>query len=50
MMAAGTIDEDIYRLIEKKRLVVNQAIDGDLIEDISAADIIGNLLGDLTKL
>lgn len=50
MMAAGTIDEDIYRLIEKKRRVVNQAIDGDFSDDISAADIIGNLLGDLTKL
>jgi SNF2 family DNA or RNA helicase len=28
MLCAGTIDEEIYSLIERKRGVVNQAVDG----------------------
>lgn len=44
MMAAGTIDEDIYRLIEKKRKVVDSATDGEWHDEISAADIITTFL------
>jgi SWI/SNF-related matrix-associated actin-dependent regulator of chromatin subfamily A-like protein 1 len=29
MMASGTIDEDIYSLISKKRVVVNKAVEGE---------------------
>lgn len=44
MIAAGTIDEDIYKLIEKKRSIVGQAIDGVIIDDSSAADLIASML------
>jgi len=30
MMTTGTIDEDIYSLIDKKRVVVNRAVEGDI--------------------
>jgi SNF2 family DNA or RNA helicase len=33
LLCDGTIDEDIYSLIEKKRNVVNQAVDGGSSED-----------------
>jgi SNF2 family DNA or RNA helicase len=33
MLAAGTIDEDIYDLIEKKRAVVDAAIEGGEVSD-----------------
>ena len=33
MMTTGTIDEDIYSLIDKKRAVVNRAVEGDIIFD-----------------
>jgi hypothetical protein len=32
-MTTGTIDEDIYSLIDKKRAVVNRAVEGDIIFD-----------------
>lgn len=44
MMTAGTIDEDIYNLIEKKRRVVDQAIDGEFTDDSNASDIIMSML------
>lgn len=40
MLLDGSIDEDIYALIERKRGVVNQAVDGETFE----ADITGSLL------
>ena len=33
MLAAGTIDEEIYEIIEKKRSVVNAAIDGGEVDN-----------------
>jgi SNF2 family DNA or RNA helicase len=42
----GTIDEDIYSLIERKRNVVNQAVDGSPAEDAEgASQLILRLLG-----
>lgn len=36
LLAAGTIDEDIYDLIEKKRSVVNAAIEGGEVSSINS--------------
>lgn len=47
MMTAGTIDEEIYKLIEKKRLVVDSATDGELYDDTTAADLISSLLSNV---
>jgi SNF2 family DNA or RNA helicase len=33
LLCDGTIDEDIYSLIERKRGVVNQAVDGGAADD-----------------
>ena len=33
MLAAGTIDEDIYEIIQKKRSVVNAAVDGGEVDN-----------------
>lgn len=37
MLMSGTIDEAIYGLIEKKRKVVNSAVDGDIDDDDDAS-------------
>jgi SWI/SNF-related matrix-associated actin-dependent regulator 1 of chromatin subfamily A len=45
MMTNGTIDQEIYDLIDKKRRVVDKAVDGEYIGDIpDATSIIFNLL------
>lgn len=45
MMTNGTIDQDIYALIEKKRKVVDKAVDGETsIDSTDTTDIIFNLL------
>ena len=45
MLTAGTIDENIYRLIEKKRTVVNASVEGDMGEsDISSSQLIFDFL------
>ena len=45
MLAAGTIDEDIYEIIQKKRSVVNAAVDGGEVDnsDFSTQMILGLL-------
>lgn len=42
MLASGTIDEEIYDLIERKRSVVNQATDGGEVEadDVSLSQLV----------
>ena len=46
LLCDGTIDEDIYSLIERKRNVVNQAVDGSPAEDAEgASQLILRLLG-----
>ena len=41
MMTSGTIDEDIYALIEQKRKIVNVATEGDIVfDDNDASNII----------
>jgi SWI/SNF-related matrix-associated actin-dependent regulator 1 of chromatin subfamily A len=37
MLMNGTIDEAIYKLTEKKRKVMNSAVDGDVFEDDDAS-------------
>ena len=45
MIAQGTIDEDIFALIESKRSVVNAATDGtEIDETMSAQQIVINFL------
>ncbi|NBS71756.1 DEAD/DEAH box helicase [bacterium] len=46
MLMSGTIDEAIYGLIEKKRKVVNSAVDGDIDEDddVSTAQLVLSFL------
>jgi SNF2 family DNA or RNA helicase len=45
MLAAGTIDEDIYELIERKRTIVDAAVDGiEAIDNEGAVQLIMNLL------
>lgn len=49
MLASGTVDEDIYDLIEEKRSVVDQATEGGAEDGTSgslALRIIGGLLSD----
>jgi SNF2 family DNA or RNA helicase len=41
LLCDGTIDEEIYNLIERKRGVVNQAVDGG---PAAEADSLGELL------
>ena len=45
MLAADTIDEKIYRLIERKRTVVNASVEGDVgASDISSSQLILDFL------
>jgi len=45
LLAAGTIDEDIMSLVERKRAVVDAAVDGvEVSEDTSATQLIMDLL------
>jgi SNF2 family DNA or RNA helicase len=45
MMASGTIDEDIYSLIAKKRSVVNRAVEGEeYFSEENASSILIKLL------
>jgi SNF2 family DNA or RNA helicase len=45
MLTAGTIDEKIYRLIEKKRTVVNASVEGDVgAPDVSSSQLILDFL------
>jgi SNF2 family DNA or RNA helicase len=45
MMTSGTIDEDIYALIEQKRKIVNVATEGDIVfDDNDASNIIFKLI------
>lgn len=48
LLLNGSIDEEIYNLVEKKRRIVTQATDGgaDEHEEISAAQLIFSLIGD----
>jgi SNF2 family DNA or RNA helicase len=46
MLTSGTIDEDIYSLIERKRSVVNAAVDGgEFVSEDSATQLILDLIG-----
>lgn len=45
MLASGTIDQEIYNLIERKRGVVNAAVEGeDFTDESSAVQLVLNLL------
>jgi SNF2 family DNA or RNA helicase len=45
MMTSGTIDEDIYSLIEKKRAILDVAVEGEIVfSDVTAVNILFNLL------
>lgn len=45
LLTQGTIDEEVYGIIERKRHVVNAAVDGgEILEDDSAVQLIMNLL------
>jgi SNF2 family DNA or RNA helicase len=45
MLASGTIDQEIYDLIERKRGVVNAAVEGeDFTDESSAVQLVLNLL------
>jgi SNF2 family DNA or RNA helicase len=47
MMTAGTIDEKIYALIDKKRRILNVAVEGEVVFDgPDAADMIWQLVQD----
>lgn len=47
MLAAGTIDEEIYSLVERKRSVVDQATDGGVgaVDDVGVSQLILSLMG-----
>jgi SWI/SNF-related matrix-associated actin-dependent regulator 1 of chromatin subfamily A len=46
MLTAGTIDEEIYKLIEKKRSVVNAAVEGgEFSSEFSATQLVLKLIG-----
>jgi SWI/SNF-related matrix-associated actin-dependent regulator 1 of chromatin subfamily A len=47
MLANGTIDEEIYSLIERKRSVVDQATDGGVgdADDVSVGQLLLSLMG-----
>lgn len=45
LLCGGTIDEEIYALIERKRNVVNQAVDGGAAEDGSSQLVLSFLKG-----
>lgn len=47
LLTNGTIDEEIYALIERKRNVVNQAVEGEVAEEASASEIIMKLLDNI---
>ena len=44
MLASGTIDEDIYSLIERKRGVVNSAVEGGIASGGDASQLVLSLL------
>jgi hypothetical protein len=45
MLTAGTIDEDIYSLIENKRSVVNAAVEGgEMVADDGAVQLILSMI------
>jgi SWI/SNF-related matrix-associated actin-dependent regulator 1 of chromatin subfamily A len=45
LLTNGTIDEEIYSLIERKRSVVNAAVDGgEFVEDDGATQLILSLI------
>jgi SWI/SNF-related matrix-associated actin-dependent regulator 1 of chromatin subfamily A len=45
LLASGTIDEDIYELIERKRAIVDAAVDGiEPVDNEGAVQLIMNLL------
>jgi hypothetical protein len=46
MLTHGTIDKDIYSLIERKRSVVNVATDGGVpVEEADTAQLLFDLMG-----
>jgi len=49
MVTANTIDEDIAMLIDRKRAIVNRAIDGSDTDDDEEGSMIGDLLVSLTE-
>jgi SWI/SNF-related matrix-associated actin-dependent regulator 1 of chromatin subfamily A len=49
MLTKDTIDEDIAALIGAKRVVVNQATDGTVIDDEEGGSMVGDLLVGLTE-
>lgn len=45
MLTDGTIDEEIYSLIERKRSVVNRAVDGGLpVDDVDVSQLLFDLM------
>jgi SNF2 family DNA or RNA helicase len=45
MLTDGTIDEEIYLLIERKRSVVNRAVDGGLpVDDVDTSQLLFSLM------
>jgi SNF2 family DNA or RNA helicase len=45
MLTDGTIDEEIYSLIERKRSVVNRAVDGGLpVDDVDTSQLLFSLM------
>jgi SNF2 family DNA or RNA helicase len=45
MLTDGTIDEEIYSLIERKRSVVNRAVDGGApVEDVDTSQLLFDLM------
>ena len=49
MVTANTIDEDIAMLIDRKRAIVNRAIDGTDQDDTEEGSIVGDLLVSLAE-
>jgi SNF2 family DNA or RNA helicase len=46
LLTDGTIDEEIYSLIERKRSVVNRAVDGGSpVDDVDTAQLLFDLMG-----
>lgn len=48
LLAKGTIEERIARLIEKKRMIVNAVADGDPMKSEAQGSIMGDLIRELT--
>jgi SNF2 family DNA or RNA helicase len=48
MLTSGSIDEEVYELIEKKRSVVDAAVDGgEIVEENTSLQLILNLMDKL---